>query len=193
MVRCGRLRSFIQELSESQRIEKISFVLPFFVIIIDIILIEHALRINEHYIIFFTTLLFFLSVLEVGVVIREIHGHYQQSNFERLLTIKLDDFILENIKQTNVKIIVEDFIEKNPNYESFRNEVYHTTCQILEAHKEEELEKELIEMVGKIIDKQDKPTVDSVVNSFIKKYPKYKKYRGEIYKITAQILSNKLN
>ncbi len=135
MARCGRLRSFIQEFSESQRIEKISFVLPFFVIVIDLILIEHAIRINEHYIIFFTTLLFFLSVIEVGVVVREIHGHYQQNNFERLLTIKLDDFILNNKQQTNVKSIVEDFMKENPNYECFRNEVYHLTCQILEAHK----------------------------------------------------------
>jgi len=135
MVRCGRLRSFIQELAESPRIEKISFALPFFVIVIDIFLIEHAIRINESYIIIFTTILFFLSVVEVGVVVREIHGHYQQSNFERLLTINLDDFILERKKQTNVKMIVEDFINENPNYESFRNEVYHISCQIMQAHK----------------------------------------------------------
>jgi len=135
MVRIGRLRNFIQELAESPRIEKISFILPFFVIAIDIILIEHAIRINEPYIIGLTTLLFILSVIEVGVVIRDIHGHYQQSSFERLLTIKLDDFILERKKQTNVKFIVEEFIEKNPNYESFRTEVYHITCQIMEAHK----------------------------------------------------------
>lgn len=135
MVRCGRFRSFIQELAESPRIEKISFALPFFVIVIDIILIEHAIRINESYIIICTTILFFLSVVEVGVVVREIHGHYQQSNFERLLTIKLDDFILDRKKQTNVKMIVEDFINENPNYESFRNEVYHISCQIMQAHK----------------------------------------------------------
>jgi len=191
MVRCGRLRGFIQEFSESKRIEKISFVLPFFVIVIDLILIEHAIRINEHYIIFFTTLLFFLSVIEVGVVIREIHGHYQNSIFERLLTIKLDDFILENLQQTSVKTIVEDFIKKYPNYEPFRNEVYHTTCQILETHKEEKIEKELIHILKNFIKKQKRPTVDYVVDSFIKNYPKYKKYRSEIYVMTAQILSNK--
>lgn len=135
MVRVGRIRNFIQEFVGSPRIEKISFILPFFVIAIDILLIEHAIRINEPYIILFTTLLFFLSVMEVGVVIREIHGHYQQTNFERLLTIKLDDFIIEHKKQKNVKIIVEQFIEENPTYECFRNEVYHTTCQIMEMHK----------------------------------------------------------
>ncbi len=135
MVRVGRLRNFIQEFSQSPRIEKVSFILPFLVIAIDIILIEHAIRINEPYIIGLTTLLFFLSVIEVGVVIREIHEHVQYSNFERLLTIKLDDFILERKKQTNVKLIVEEFMNENPNYESFRNEVYHITCQIMEAHK----------------------------------------------------------
>ena len=135
MVRVGRLRNFIKEFSQSPRTEKVSFILPFFVIIIDIILIEHALRINEPYIIAFTTILFLLSVIEVGVVIREIHEHYQYSSFERLLTIKLDDFILEQKIQNNVKFIVEEFMKENPNYESFRNEVYHITCQIMEAHK----------------------------------------------------------
>lgn len=141
MVRIGRLRSFIREIAESPRIEKISLVLPFFVISIDILLIEHAIRINESYIILFTSLLFILSVLEVGVVIREIHGHYQQSSFERLLTIKLDDFILERKKQTNVKMLVEAFLEENPNYESFRNEAYHITCQIIETHKKSKKQK----------------------------------------------------
>jgi hypothetical protein len=135
MVRVGKVRNFIQEFASSPRIEKISFILPFFVIAIDMILIEHAIRINEPYIIFFTTLLFFLSVIDVCVVIREIHGHYQQSNFERLLTIKVDDFVFEHKQEKNVKKLVEQFIEENPTYECFRNEIYHITCQIMELHK----------------------------------------------------------
>ena len=136
MVRLGRLRSFIQELAESPLIEKISFILPFFVIVVDIILMEHAIRINEHYIITFTTILFFLSLVEIVVVIREIHEHRQLSVFEQKLTIKLDDFIIQR-KKKNVKETVQEFINKYPEYKNHRTEVYHITCDIMETHRKE--------------------------------------------------------
>lgn len=134
MVRFDMVRRFISEVSESPEIEKISFILPFFVVAIDVILIEHAVRINEHYIIVLTTTLFILSVLEIIVVIREIHKHRQDINFEQVLTIQLDDFVME-CNQKNVKNIVQNFIKKYPEYEKYRNEVYHITCKIMEAHK----------------------------------------------------------
>jgi hypothetical protein len=140
MVRHGWLRNFISELAESPLIEKVSFVLPFFVLVVDVIVMEHAIRIKEHYIIALTTILFFLSLLEIIVVTGEIHDHYKKSNFERKLTIKLDDFIIEQRKRS-VKKTVEEFIRKHPEYEKHRNEVYHITCQIMETHAEEEKKK----------------------------------------------------
>ncbi len=186
MVRLRGLRNFVQELAESPLIEKISFVLPFFVILIDIIILEHAIRIREAYIIALTTILFFLSIIEIAVAIGEIHDRYQQNNFERTLTIKLDDFILER-KKNNVKNIVEEFTELFPQYKNHRNEIYHITCQIMETHKEEAWEKILMKKLQPFIKKRKKMNVDEILIAFIQKYPAYKKYRTKIYQKTCQL------
>jgi hypothetical protein len=190
MPRCGRIRGFIREYRESPRTERISFIPPFIILSIEIILIIHAIFLNEMFVIALTFVLLTISFIEIVIVSYEIHEHYSQINFDKKLTIRLDDFITEK-KEKNVKKIVTDFIKQYPEYEKHRNEIYHTTCQILETHKEEKIEKELSNLLYKFIKKQKKPTVDKVVDSFIKKYPKYRKYRAEIYIITAQTLSNK--
>ena len=186
MVRFRGLRNFIQELAESPLIEKISFVLPFFVIIIDIIILEHAIRIQEVYIIVLTTLLFFLSVVEIAVAMGEIHDRYQQNNFERTLTIKLDDFMLEQ-KNSNVKKIVEDFIDMHLEYKNKRSEIYHITCQIMETHKEEAWEEALLKKLKPFVKRRKKMNVDEILMAFIKKYPTYKKYRAKIYQKACQL------
>ena len=190
MPRCGRIRSFIREYKESPRTEKISFIPPFLILAIETILIIHAILLNEIFVIILTAILLIISTIEIIIVSYEIHEHYTKINFDKKLTIRLDDFITEK-KEKNVKKIVTDFIKQYSEYEKHRNEIYHTTCQILETHKEEEIEKELTTFLSKFIKKQKKPTVDSIVDSFIEKYPKYRKYRGEVYIISAQILSNK--
>jgi len=68
MVRCSRTRRFLREVVKSPFFEKLSFVLPFFVITIDIIILEHAIRIQETYIIACTLFLFFLSLFEIIIV-----------------------------------------------------------------------------------------------------------------------------
>lgn len=134
MARCSRTRIFLKEVAKSPFVEKLSFILPFFVISIDIIILEHAIRIQETYIIGCTLFLFFLSLFEIIIVSSDLHSHYQQSNFEKTLAIKLDDFI--DIKKSyNIKKIVEDFITLNPEYKKHRNDVYEITCQILETHE----------------------------------------------------------
>ena len=190
MVRYGKLINVIKEVAESPTIEKASFILPFIVIIIDIILIEHAIRINEHYIIALTTLMFFLSLIEIIIVTREIHEHYQKTNYERILTIKLDDFILKQ-KQKNVKILVEEFLNQNPHYTKKRSTVYHLTCQILETHKEEALEETLKKDHKTYIKRRKKQTLDDVVEGFLKKHQKYRKHADIVYEFTAQLLGKK--
>ena len=140
MARCSRTRSFLMEVVKSPFVEKLSFILPFFVITIDIIILEHAIRIQEIYIIICSLFLFFLSLFEITAVSSELHKNYQKSNFEKRLTIKLDNFIEEK-KGHNIKKIVEDFIANNPKYAIYRNDVYQITCQILETRNEDTLEK----------------------------------------------------
>ena len=93
MARCSRTRNFLREVAKSPFAEKLSFILPFFVITIDIIILEHAIRIQETYIIVCSLFLFFLSLFEISVVSSELHKNYQKTAFEKRLTIKLDGFI----------------------------------------------------------------------------------------------------
>ena len=186
MPRSGRIRNFIKEYKESPRTEKISFIPPFIILALEIILIIHAFMVHETYVIILTFILLIISSIEIIIVSYEIHEHYITSNFDRILTIKLDDFIIES-KGKNVKKIVTDFIERHPEYEVYRNEIYHTTCQILETHKEEAIEKVLTDKLNKFIKKKKKATVDEIVKLFIKKFPKYRQYRSEIYIKTAQL------
>jgi hypothetical protein len=186
MPRCGRLRGFIRECRESPRIEKLSFFPPFLILALEIILIAHAISINETFVIFLTLILVIISFIEMILVALEIHEHYQITNFDKILTIRLDDFIIEK-KIKNVKKIVTDFLDFYPEYEKHRNEIYHTTCQILETHREEAIEKEIFKKLNTFIKRKKKATVDEIVESFVKKYPKYKTYRVEIYEKSCQL------
>jgi metal-responsive CopG/Arc/MetJ family transcriptional regulator len=190
MPRCGRIRNFIKEYKESPRTEKISFIPPFLILTIEAVLIVHAIILNEIFVIILTAILLVISTIEIVIVSYEIHEHYIKINFDKKLTIRLDDFITEK-KEKNVKKIVTDFINQYSEYDKHRNEIYHTTCQILETHKEEEIEKELTLKIRKFISKNKITTVDDIVDSFIKKFPKYRKFRGEIYIISAHILTDK--
>ena len=192
MPRSGRLRTFIREYEESPRLEKMSFIPPFLILGLEIILIIHAIIVEETYVILLTLVLLVISTIEIILVSMEIHEHYASSNFDRILTIKLDDFIMEK-KEKNVKKIVTDFIEQYPEYNKHRNEIYHTTCQILETHKEEAVEKEIFEKLNKFMKKRKKANVDEIVESFVKKFPKYKGYRVEIYEKTCQLMGTPTN
>lgn len=186
MPRSGRLRNFIREYGESPKAERFSFIPPFLILFIEIVLIYHALTLNEVFVIILTSILLTVSIIEIIFVSSEIHEHYMRRNFDKILTIRLDDFISER-KEKNIKKLVRGFIELHPEHESHRNEIYHTTCQILETHKDEATEKELSDKLKKFIKKREKANVNEIIEAFIEKYPKYKKYRNEIYEIVCQI------
>jgi hypothetical protein len=189
MPRSGRLRLFIKEYKESPRIERLSFIPPFFILAIEIILILHAIALNEIYVILLTFVLLVISIIEIILVTAEIHEHYTIINFDRILTIKLDDFITIS-KEKNVKKIVEDFITQHPEYNNHRNEIYHTTCQILETHAKEDIEKDIEVKLKILIKRNKKANVDDVIKAFVKKYPKYKKYPSIIYEKTCQLMAD---
>lgn len=186
MPRCGRLRNYINEITTSPTIEKITFIPPFVVLIVELILIRHAILIKEAYVIVLTIILLILSVIEIILVFSEIHEHYQHSNFDRILTIRLDDFILES-KNRNVKEIIDEFLEKNPQYSKNRDEIYHVACEIMETHKEEKWQKQLYEVLQKYIKRRKKMAVDDLLSSFLKKNPEYRKFGDEIYQMICQI------
>jgi len=189
MPRSGRLRSYIREIAESPRFEQLSFIPPFLVLIVELILLEHAIRINIPYVIELTLVLLILSVIEIIFVAEEIHEHYLTGIFERVLTIRLDDFIIER-KRRSVRYIVEDFIDTYPNYSAHRDKIYRITCQIMETHREEAIEKDLLKKLNSFVRKRKKDNVDDIIKLFIQKYPKYRKYRNKIYERTCQIKDN---
>jgi hypothetical protein len=195
MPRSGRIRNFIREYKESPRFEKLSFIPPFIILIVEGILLTHALTINapDIMVVELTLILLVISIVEIIFVFGEMHSHYQQNNFDKILTIRLDDFITEK-KGNNVKKIVTDFIDERPEYRVKRNEVYHTTCQILETHKKEAIEKDFIKKLETYVKKMKKANVDEIVKGFVNKYPKYRRFRIEIYEKTCQIKAeNKSN
>lgn len=189
MPRSGRLRTFIKEYKESPKTEKLSFIPPFLILVVEAILLLHALTIDvpDIMVVELTTILLTISLIEILLVGQEIHEHYSKTNFDRILTIKLDDFITDTREQ-NVKKIVTSFIEQNPKYSSQRNEIYHTTCQILETHYEDEIEKELTNKLKKFVKQNKDSNVDEIVENFAKDYPQYKRYRSEVYTKTCKLL-----
>jgi hypothetical protein len=187
MPRCGRFRRFIKEYNESQKTDKISFIPPFFIFILEIILITHALIENNIFVIWLTSILLIISLIEIIFVTREIHEHYQSSNFDRELTIRLDDFIIGK-NEKNVKNIVEKFIDKNPNYEQYRNEIYRISCQIMETHKKELWEKTLENRLKKFITNNINLPIREIIDNFVEKFPEYKKDPGRVYPLAAKMI-----
>ena len=189
MPRSGRLRRYIREFTGSSRAEKISFIPPFLIIIVEGVLLAHALTINvpDIMVVELTTVLLIISIVEILLVSREMHEHYVGSTFDRILTIRLDDFVLQQ-QGKNVKRIVEDFIDMHSEYKNKRSEIYHITCQIMETHKEEAWEKALIKKLRPFIKRRKKMNVDEILEAFVKKYPNYKRYRTEVYKKTCQLM-----
>ncbi|MEF8848361.1 MAG: hypothetical protein V5A68_04430 [Candidatus Thermoplasmatota archaeon] len=187
MPRCRRLRNFIREYTCSSTMEKISFIPPFIILIFELILLEHAISISESHVIFLTTALLTVSIIEILIVSREMHEHIQKTSFDRNLTIRLDDFILQN-KMQNVKKIVESFIDENPKYCGSRNKIYHIACQIMKTHTEELWEGTLKERLKLFINDNPHDNLQDILNKFTDKYPEYQKNPGKIYPIAAQYL-----
>lgn len=187
MPRCGRIRTYIKNYSQSYRGHKLSFFLPYLILALEIIVLIDAFLISNLIIAFMTIILVIVSTLEIIFVTREIKSRIIENNFDKILTIKLDDFIIKK-RQKNVKIIISDFLEQYPDYDKYRNKIYHTTCQILETHQKEALDRDITDNVKQFIKNNRGLNVDQIVEKFIEKYQKYQKYRGEIYEKTCKIL-----
>jgi len=192
MPRCGRIRTFIREYKQSYKTEKLSFIPPFLILIVEAVLLIHALTIDipDLMVVELTTILLIISFIEIILVSYEIHEHYSRTNFDKLLTIRLDDFITET-KEKNVKKIVSDFMNNYPDYRKHRGRIYHTACQILETHRKEAIDKELYTNLDEFYKKNKKENVDEILNTFLKKYPKYSKYSTNIYKRVCTLKEKK--
>ena len=189
MPRCGRIRTFINDFIQSPRAKKISFFIPYLILILELIVLIDALIISNLTIAFITIILVIISILEIIFVTKEIQYRIIENNFDKILTIKLDDFITKK-REKNVKIIISEFMEQYPEYNKHRSKIYHTTCQILETHQKEVLDKDIADKLNQIINNNKKLNVDQIVEKFIENYKKYEKYRSKIYEKTCKLLGS---
>ena len=100
MPRCRRIRTFIQEYNKSPRANKLSFFLPYLILAFELIVLIDALLISNLIIVSITIILLAISVLEILFVTKEIHSKILESNFDKILTIKLDDFVTKKREKT---------------------------------------------------------------------------------------------
>jgi len=131
MARYSKLRKFLTEIAGSPLVEKISLILPFIILGIDVHILQYSLFRKDFEIVLPATILLALSIVEIIVVIDEIHVTARKMNMERELTIKLEKFIFDN-PRLNVKEVVNKFVEKHPEYKDLRKDIYHITCQIFQ-------------------------------------------------------------
>lgn len=158
------------------------------ILALELILLAHAFTIEaDTLVIELTSILLVISLIEIILVSREIHEHYQKDSFEREMTIRLDDFILER-QMHNVSTIVKEFLDENPQYSKYRNSIYHISCQIMETHKRELWEKTLRTRLNRFVQKTNKKTIREIIDAFMKQFPEYKKNPERVYEMTACII-----
>ena len=141
-------------------------------------------------VIMLTGFLLVLSVIELFLILREMHLHRMQTTFERELTIRLDDFIIER-HMDNVSNIVTLFLKEYEEYRGSRTTIYHIACQIMETHKRELWEKTLRTRLKRHINKTKKTALRDIIDSFMKKFPEYQKDPEKVYQLAAIYLSKK--
>jgi hypothetical protein len=190
MPRSGRIRQYLQEIAESPKVEKIAFIPPVVILITEIILIIHAIELNEIYVIILTGFLLIVSIIEIILIGKEIHAHRSQTTFERELAIRLDDFIIER-HMHNVSKIVEDFLREYEEYQGNQSTIYHIACQIMQTHKQELWEKTLRTRLKLYLQKTTKQALREIVESFLKKYPEYRKNPDKVYQLAAIYIEQK--
>ncbi|HDM25158.1 MAG TPA: hypothetical protein ENG24_00980 [Thermoplasmatales archaeon] len=125
------MRRFLSEIAGSPLVEKVSLILPFVILGIDVHILNYSLHRMDFEIVLPAVILLVLSLIEIVVVVDEIHVTALKMSRERELTIKLEKFVLEN-PELNVKDVVNRFIKKHPEYKELRRDIYHLVCQIFE-------------------------------------------------------------
>lgn len=190
MLRLSRIHQNISNICTEERFEQISIILPLIILIVEIVLIVHALDIQEAYVIALTTFLLVVSIIELILVTKEVTDQKSKRNFDSTLTIRLDDFI-NKTKNSNVKDIMNTFIEKYPIYRNHRVDIYKLCCKILQTHQDELVEIKYNKKIIQFLNKTDKKHLSEIVEEFIFENPEYEGYALDIYEKISQILHKK--
>ena len=187
MPRSGGIRRYCRKIAKTPKREQIAYIPPFVILTAELILLFHALELQEAFVIFLTSFLLIVSLIELFIILREMHQHRCQSTFERELTIRSDDFIIER-HMDNVSRIVEDFLNEYEEYKGNRSTIYHIACQIMQTHKQELWEKTLRIRLTRYLKKTKKESMRDIINDFLRKFPEYRKDPEKVYQIIASYL-----
>ena len=190
MPRSGGIRRYCREIADSPRGDKIAFITPVAILTAEFILLYHAFELKEGFVIFLTSFLVFLSLIELFLILREVHQHRCQTTFERELAIRLDNFIIER-HMDNVSNIVEKFLNEYEEYRGNRTTIYHIACQIMQTHKQELWEKTLRTRIKRYIAKEKDVSLRKIIDGFITKFPEYKKDPEKVYQLAAIYIEKK--
>jgi hypothetical protein len=85
----------------------------------------------------------------------------------------------------NVSNIVNDFLNEFEEYKGHRTTIYHIACQIMQTHKQELWEKTLRTRLHIFLEKTNKTAMRDIIESFLEKYPEYRKDPEKVYQFTA--------
>ena len=190
MPRSGGIRRYCREIANSPKREQVAYIPPFLILTAELILLLHALELKEGFVIFLTSFLLIVSLIELFLILREMHQHRCQTTYERELTIRLDDFIIER-HMDNVSRIVEDFINEYDEYKDNRTTIYHIACQIMHTHKQELWEKTLRTRLKRFLVKTDKESLRDIIDAFLKKFPEYRKDPAKVYQLIVNYIEKK--
>ena len=131
MPRYRWLRKRLIEITESSTVEKVLFVLPLFILALDLYMLNHAVSIRDINVIIPALILFIFSVIEILVAIDEIRERTLSNSLNKNLESKIKSVIRKSVDELTVKSIMEKTIEKYPELKGHKSELYHIVCQIL--------------------------------------------------------------
>ncbi|HDO19296.1 MAG TPA: hypothetical protein ENG74_01070 [Thermoplasmatales archaeon] len=140
MVRYRWFRSWLKEIVESTFVEKVLLMLPFVILVLDLYMLNHALHVNDVYVIMPATLLFIFSVAEIVVALDEIHEHAKESILSRKISSRVRSLIKNSNEKLTVKRVMALSLEKYPELKKYRKQLYHIVCQTLAERRKEETE-----------------------------------------------------
>ncbi len=138
MVRFRWLRNRLKELSQSTFIERILLVFPFFILVLDLYMLHHALGVGDCKIIIPAILLFIFSVAEIIVAFDEIHEHILNTLSDKKISRKVKSVIKDSKHNMTVKKAMELSLEKYPELKKYRRKLYHVICQVLSEEMDDE-------------------------------------------------------
>jgi hypothetical protein len=124
-------RMLLSQVLGTTKWEKLVFILPFVVLIVDADIFYYSIVNKEPSIIISSGFVLALSVIEIIAAAGEIRDHFSYVRKYSLLERKIADVIRHFESEPTVSQVMEKFFSENPNEKLSRYELYPVVCNIL--------------------------------------------------------------